>query len=172
MTYFFDGFLLLFGPCMDVPVGCCLDIRITDDGLNGLDIRSGIVQQSRKAVPEHMRRSAMQIYRAVDPLHHAAMDTKCDWIDISNDIAEATQRPQEGVQRLYNGDVAHTALCFRRADFRGIAAAWISDVPFNMNHIPLNIQITPTQPQYLSPAHTGEQKERHIPSVPFFQAMK
>ena len=44
MSHFFDGFLLLFGPYMDVSLGCCLDIRIADDRLNGLDIRSGVVQ--------------------------------------------------------------------------------------------------------------------------------
>ena len=124
MPHFPDGFLLLFGPCMDISVGRCLDIRIADDGLNGLDIRSGIIQQCRKAVPEHMRRRAMQVDGFGNPLESSFEGHFRDRFFAANDEPlPCPDRLQVLAQHPHDRDLPGAFFCFWCADMRLIACS-------------------------------------------------
>ena len=53
---------------MDVAVHRGLDIRVPGDGLQGLDVRHHRLRVSQEAVPEYMRRRAMQVDGFGNPL--------------------------------------------------------------------------------------------------------
>lgn len=61
---------------MDVAVDGRLNIGMSYDRLNGLYRGSCVVQQSRVGVPEDVRRSPVEVDRAVDSLHHSPVNGK------------------------------------------------------------------------------------------------
>lgn len=68
----FDGFLFFVVAGMNIAVHRGLEIRLSQDALDGLHVRASVVQHCSYRVPEDVRRGSMEVHRSVDALHHTS----------------------------------------------------------------------------------------------------
>ena len=68
----FDGFLFFVVAGMNIAVHRSLEVRLSQDALDGLHVRASVVQHRAYRVPEDVRRGPMEVHRSVDALHHTS----------------------------------------------------------------------------------------------------
>ena len=146
---------------MAASIGCCFEIGLTDDGLDGLDRRAGVVQHGGEAVAENMGRRAVQVDDAVDPLHSAAIDRHGDGVlALAHDELPLSEGRDVFEQVRDDGNVTHAAPGLRSADDWIVLAAGISHVAAHVDDVFLQIDVVPHQAQDLAPAHAGVDEQR------------
>ena len=122
---------------MAVAIRCSFEVRLSDDTLDGLDRRSGVIQDRREAVAEHVRGRAVKVDGAADAFHHAAVDAECDGFDIIPHhvgvrFAKGLQVFQ---QRRHDRHVPVAAFGLWRADARPVVALGIGHIAPNMAYM-------------------------------------
>ena len=122
---------------MAVAIRCSFEVRLSDDALDRLDRRSGVVQHRRKAMAEHVRGRAVQVDGAADSLHHATVDAEGDGLDIipHHIGVRFTNGFQVFQQRRHNRHVPIAAFGLWRSDARSVVALGIGHIAPNMEHI-------------------------------------
>ena len=68
----FDGFLFFVVAGMNIAVHRGLEVRLSQDALDGFHVRASVVQHRAYRVPEDVRGGPMEVHRGVDALHHTS----------------------------------------------------------------------------------------------------
>ena len=67
-----DGFLLFVVAGMNIAVHRSLEIRLSQNALDGLHVCASVVQHCAYRMLEDMRRGPLEVHRGVDALHHTS----------------------------------------------------------------------------------------------------
>lgn len=141
----FDGFLFFIVAGMNIAVHRGLEIRLSQDALDGLHVRASVVQHCSYRVPEDVRRGSMEVHRSVDALHHTSEGSERQRFPsvIAADDKTLFAHGQEVGKQVWNdGDLAETAFSLRRSN-EGLIVG-VGHIPLNMKNILFQIYIFPT----------------------------
>lgn len=110
---FFNGLLLFVFSGMHVAIHRSLEIRLTEDALNGFHIRSSVIEHGSHRMPEDMCCSTMKINCAMDAIHHAAKCLESHWrfgICPKYNVSCFFIRGEERQKFIQNGNCAISAV--------------------------------------------------------------
>ena len=115
----FDGFLFFVVAGMNIAVHRGLEVRLSQDALDGFHVRASVVQHRAYRVPEDVRRGPMEVHRSVDALHHTSEGSerqRFPRVIAADDEAIFAQGQEMGKQVWNDGNLAETTFSLRRSN--------------------------------------------------------
>ena len=161
--------LLAFVYCVNITVRCCLEVRVTHDGLDCLDVLGGVIEQGSQRVPEHMGGGTMHINRLLDALEHQAIDCAgnrflATLVAYSNDDIACGLQGLEVIEQIRrDGDVALAGGCLRLTN-DGLAPVDVCTA-LDMDDVIHQVDVLPPEADDFTPSHARVQRQREEPAV-------
>ena len=162
----FDGFLFFVVAGMNIAVHRGLEVRLSQDALDGLHVRASVVQHRAYRVPEDVGRGPMEVHRSVDALHHTS--ERCErqrllWVISTDHKALLTHGQEVGKQSRNDGNITKTTSGLGCAQ-EGLVVG-VGCVSLNMDDILHHIKVFPAQAQDFTFSHTSEDDKSKVEIV-------